>query len=79
MDYCAKTLELEDLLDILEIKPGVRLSVCDVLKMANWRFNKAALNYYCKIHGCSIEEGVKGVRAIIAVRNHIKSKKGKKK
>ena len=79
MDYCAKTLELEDLLDILEIKPGVRLSVCDFLKMSNWRFNKAALNYYCKIHGCSIEGGVKGVGAIIARRNHIKSKKGKKK
>ena len=79
MVYSAKTLELEDLLDILEIKPGVRLSVCDFLKMTNWRFNKAALNYYCKIHGCSIEEGVKGVRAIIAIRNHIKSKKSKKK
>ena len=79
MDYCAKTLEVEDLLDILEIKPGVRLSVCDFLKLSNWRFNKAALNYYCKIHGCSIEEGVKGVRAIIAIRNHIKSKNGKKK
>lgn len=79
MDYCAKTLEVEDLLDILEINPGGRLSVCDFLKMSNWRFNKAALNYYCKIHGCSIEEGVKGVRAIIAIRNHIKSKKGKKK
>lgn len=79
MDYCAKPLEVEDLLDILEIKPGVRLSVCDFLKMTNWRFNKAALNYYCKIHGCSTEEGVKGVRAIIAIHNHIKSKKGKKK
>lgn len=79
MDYCAKTLELEDLLDILEIKPGARLSVCDFLKLSNWRFNKAALNYYCKIHECSIEEGVKGVRAIIAIRNHIKTKKGKKK
>lgn len=79
MDYCAKPLEIEDLLDILEIKPGGHLSVCDFLKISNWRFNKAALNYYCKIHGCSLEEGVKGVRAIIAVRNHIKSQKGKKK
>ena len=79
MDYCAKPLEVEDLLDILGIKPGERLSVCDFLKMSNWRFNKAALNYYCKIHGRSIEEGVKGVRAIIAIRNHIKSQKGKKK
>lgn len=79
MDYSAKPLEVEDLLDILEIKPGGRLSVCDFLKISNWRFNKAALNYYCKIHGCSVEEGVKGVRTIIAVRNHIKSEKGKKK
>lgn len=79
MDYCAKPLEVEDLMDILEIKPGGRLSVCDFLKISNWRFNKAALNYYCKIHGCSVEEGIKGVRTIIAVRNHIKSEKGKKK
>lgn len=79
MDYCAKPLEVEDLMDILEIKPGGRLSVCDFLKISNWRFNKAALNYYCKINGCSIEEGVKGVRAIIAIRNHIKSQKSKKK
>lgn len=79
MDHCAKFLEVEDLTDALEIRPGGRLSVCDFLKISNWRFNKAALNYYCKIHGCSIEEGVKGVRAIIAIRNHIKSQKGKKK
>lgn len=79
MDYCAKPLEIEDLMDILEIKPGGRLSVCDFLKISNWRFNKAALNYYCKIHGCSVEDGIKGVRTIIAVRNHIKSEKGKKK
>ena len=79
MANCAKPLELKDLMDILEIESGGHLSVCDFLKVSNWRFNKAALNYYCLIHGCSKEEGTKGVKEIIAIHNHIKSKKDKKK
>ena len=55
-----------------------RLSVCDFLKASNWHFNTMALNYYCWLNDCSVEEGTKAVKTIIAQHNRFKSIKNKK-
>lgn len=55
-----------------------RLSVCDFLKASNWHFNTMALNYYCWLNDCSIEEGTKAIKTMIAQRNRFKAKNNKK-
>lgn len=55
-----------------------RLSVCDFLKASNWHFNTMALNYYCWLNDCSVEEGTKAVKTMIAQHNRFKSIKNKK-
>lgn len=55
-----------------------RLSVCDFLKASNWHFNTMALNYYCWLNDCSVEEGTKVIKTMIAQHNRFKSIKNKK-
>lgn len=55
-----------------------RVSVCDILKASNWHFNTIAVLYYCSINNCSTEEGIKGVKTLIAQHNRLRSKSNKK-
>lgn len=55
-----------------------RLSVCDFLKASNWHFNTMALYYYCWLNCCSVEDGTKAIKTMIAQHNRFKSKNNKK-
>lgn len=55
-----------------------RLSVFDFLKASNWHFNTMALNYYCWLNDCSVEEGTKAIKTMIAQHNRFKTKNNKK-
>lgn len=60
--------------------PGIigRLSVFDFLNASNWHFNTMALNYYCWLNDCSVEEGTKAIKTMIAQHNRFKTKNNKK-
>lgn len=60
--------------------PGIigRLSVFDFLKASNWHFNTMALNYYCWLNDCSVEDGTKAIKTMIAQHNRFKAKNNKK-